>query len=365
MGVYQIGKSWYLDFYYAGKRYKESIGAVNRTVAKEKLIVRKREVIQGTYKPKKLEIPFEKFREQYLEYSESNKMPSSAQRDENSLKHLQRVFDGKRLSDISPFLIEKFKTMRKGEGAAPATINHELACLRHLFTMAVKWGKASTNPGREVKLLKEPEGKDRILTYEEEERLLDYVRTGPKSKHLEAIIITALNTGMRKGEILSLKWENVDFKNGYIIVEKTKNGEIRKIPMNEPLTIALKNVKSAFPSPEYVFAELVKVSGADVWKPYRDVKTAWWKALKETGIVGFRFHDQRHTFGSRLGMAGVDIKTIQELMGHKDIKMTMRYSHPTPEHKKLAVKVLESSHTSFHTTTQEAKTQKVVSIGKH
>ena len=354
MGVYQIGKSWYLDFYYAGRRYKESIGAVNRTVAKEKLIVRKREVIQGTYKPKKLEIPFEKFRQQYLEYSESNKMPSSAQRDENSLKHLQRVFDGKRLSDISPFLIEKFKTMRKGEGAAPATINHELACLRHLFTMAVKWGKASTNPGREVKLLKEPEGKDRILTYEEEKRLLDYVRSGVKSKHLEAIIITALNTGMRKGEILSLKWENVDFRNGYIIVERTKNGEIRKIPMNVPLTTALKSV---IPSSEYVFS-----SGGN---PFGDVKTAWWKALKESEIEGFRFHDMRHTFGSRLGMAGVDIKTIQELMGHKDIKMTMRYSHPTPEHKKQAVKVLESSHTSFHTTPQEAKTEKVVSIGKY
>jgi integrase len=365
MGVYQIGKSWYLDFYYAGKRYKESIGAVNRTVAKEKLIVRKREVIQGTYKPKKLEIPFEKFRQQYLEYSESNKMPSSAQRDENSLKHLQRVFDGKRLSDISPFLIEKYKTMRKGEGAAPATINHELACLRHLFTMAVKWGKASTNPGREVKLLKEPEGKDRILTAEEEKRLLDHVRSAPKAKHLEAIIITALNTGMRKGEILNLKWENVDSKNRYISVvtgsmagERTKNGEIRKIPMNEPLTTALKNVKSAFPSTVYVFSP-------DEKQPYGDVKTAWWKALKESEIEGFRFHDMRHTFGSRLGMAGVDIKTIQELMGHKDIKMTMRYSHPTPEHKKLAVKVLESSHTSFHTTPQEAKTQRVVSIGKY
>jgi len=355
MGVYQIGKSWYLDFYYAGKRYKESIGAVNRTVAKEKLIVRKREVIQGTYKPKKTEIPFEKFREQYLEYSRSNKMPSSAQRDENSLKHLQRVFDGKRLSDISPFLIEKYKTMRKGEGAKPATINHELACLRHLFTMAVKWGKASANPGREVKLLKEPAGKDRILTYEEEKRLLDYVGSGPKSKHLEASIITALNTGMRKGEILSLKWENVDFKTGYIIVERTKNGEIRKIPMNAPLTTALKNVKSSIPSSEYVFS-----SGGN---PFGDVKTAWWKALKETGIERFRFHDMRHTFGSRLGMAGVDIKTIQELMGHKDIKMTMRYSHPTPEHKKQAVKVLESSHTGFHTTSQEAEMGKVVSIG--
>lgn len=354
MGVYQRGGSWYLDFFYDGKRYCESVGPVNRTVAKEKLIIRKREVIQGTYKPKRAEILFEKFREQYLTYCKSNKMPSSAQRDENSLKHLQRVFDGKRLSDISPFLIEKFKTMRKEEGAKPATINHELACLRHLFTMAVKWGKAATNPGKEVKKLKEPEGKDRILTDEEEVRLLQCVRSGAKSKHLEAIIITALNTGMRKGEILGLKWENVDFKAGYIIVERTKNGEIRKIPMNVPLTKALKNVKNAVHRSEHVFSS----DG----KPFGDVKTAWWKALKVAGIEGFRFHDMRHTFGSRLGMAGVDIKTIQELMGHKDIKMTMRYSHPTPEHKKQAVKVLESIHSNFHNRAFSGKEAEAVSI---
>jgi integrase len=358
MGVYHRGGSWYIDFYSAGKRYTESVGAVNKTVAKEKLIVRKREVIQGTYKPKKTEVLFDKFREEYLTYSQSNKRPSSAQRDENSLKHLRRVFDGKRLSDISPFLIEKYKTMRKGEGAKPATINHELACLRHLFTMAMKWGKAGANPGREVKLLKEPEGKDRILTYEEEERLLAYVRSRTKSKHLEAIIITALNTGMRKGEILALKWGNVDLRNGYITVEKTKNGEIRKIPMNKLLTTTLKNVKQAGHSPVYVFATEDEEDG----KPYGDVKRAWWKALEETKIEGFRFHDMRHTFGSRLGMAGVDIKTIQELMGHKDIKMTMRYSHPTPEHKKRAVEILERTHSNFHNSTLPGVAVKVVSI---
>lgn len=357
MGVYRIGKSWYLDFYYGGKRYKESVGPVNRTVAKEKLVVRKREVIQGTYKPKKTEILFEKFREQYLEYSKSNKRPLSSLRDESSLKHLQRAFDGKRLSEISPFSIEKYKTTRKTEGAKPMTINHEMACLRHMFTMAVKWGKAEGNPFKEVKFLKEPQGKDRILAPEEEARLLSYVRSKAKSKHLEAIIVTALNTGMRKGEILRLKWENVDFKNGHIVVVETKNGEIRNIPMNKRLTTILKNVKDKAPSSEYVFCR----DG----KPYGDVKTGWWKALKESGIENFRFHDMRHTFGSRLGMAGVDIKTIQELMGHKDIKMTMRYSHPTPEHKKKAVEILESSHTNFHTTGKKEKTAKLVSIGNH
>jgi integrase len=170
------------------------------------------------------------------------------------------------------------------------------------------------------------------------------------------INLAALNTGMRKGEILSLKWTNVDFKNGVIVVEGTKNGEIRKIPMNQKLTVTLESGKRASRG-EYVFS--------DDGKPYGDVKTGWWSALKKAKIEGFRFHDLRHTFGSGLGMAGVDIRTIQELMGHKDIKMTMRYSHPTPERKKNAVKILDGVTTFFTTVDKNPDSHKVVSIGSY
>jgi integrase len=353
MGVYQVGNNWYIDFYMGGKRYKESVGPANKTIAKEKLVIRKREVIQGQYKPKAVQVQFEKMKEQYLEYSKANKKPSSHLRDDSSMKHLERYFSGKRLSDIAPFLVEKYKVKRQGEKAEPATINRELGCLRHMFNMAIKWGKAQKNPVSEVRFLKEPKEKDRILSPEEEKKLLATVRTGHKAGHLEPIIITALNTGMRKGEILHLKWANVDFGNGYIIVDGTKTGEIRRVPMNRALTETLKRVKKT-PSCEYVFSD---GSG-----PYGDIKTGWWTALAHAGIENFRFHDLRHTFGSRLGMAGVDIKTIQELMGHKDIKMTMRYSHPTPEHKRRAVEILDRSHTSFHTTPETAKRKNVVSI---
>ena len=149
---------------------------------------------------------------------------------------------------------------------------------------------------------------------------------------------------MRKGEILSLKWSNVDFN----------DGEIRKIPMNQKLTLTLENGKKVSKS-EYVFSE----NG----NPYGDVKTGWWSALKKAKIEGFRFHDPRHTFGSRLGIAGVDIRTIQELMGHKDIKMTMRYSHPTPEHKKKAVKVLDGVTTFSQKVVRKPDSHKVISIG--
>lgn len=126
-----------------------------------------------------------------------------------------------------------------------------------------------------------------------------------------------------------------------------KNGKIRKIPMNQKLTPTLENGKEVSKS-EYVFSE----NG----NPYGDGRTRWWLALKKAKNEGFRFYDLRHTFGSRLRMAGVDIRTIQKLMGHKDITMTMRYSHPTPEHMKKAVEVLGTvSNTVTGVQGQESK----------
>ncbi len=354
MGVFLRKNSWYINFWYKGRQYKESVGPVTKGIAKEKLVIRKREVIQGEYKPKEVRAPFKKFSEQYMKYSKGNKRPKSSLRDECSLNHLLPFFGAKILSEMSPFLIEKYKLARKNEEAAVRTINIELACLRHIFNMAIRWKKARVNPVKEVKFLKEPEEKDRILSEEEEVRVLETVRTSPKQKHLEPIVTTALHTGMRKGEILNLKWSNVDFKNRVITVEGTKNGEIRKIPMNEKLTLTLERAKKVAKG-EFVFSE-----GG---KPYLDVKTGWWTALKKAKIENFRFHDLRHTFGSRLGMAGVDIRTIQKLMGHEDITMTMRYSHPTPDHIRKAVEVLEKTFSKTGTGVSEEKSQKVVSIG--
>jgi integrase len=353
MGVYLRGKSWYIDFHYEGKRYTEKVGKVAKSVAEEKLDIKRSEVIRGEWKPKVVKTSFEKFKDEYLEYSRANKKPKSSLRDECSLKHLSRFFGGKALSEISSFMVEKYKLTRREEKAEPGTVNRELACLRHMFNMALRWKKAQTNPVREVKFMKEPKGKERILSDEEEARLLETVRTSPKEKHLEPIIITALNTGMRKGEILNLKWLNVDFKKGYIQVEGTKNGENRKIPMNKKLTDTLEGGKKVSKG-EYVFSE----NG----KPYRDVKTGWWTALKKAGIEGFRFHDLRHTFGSRLGMKGRDIRTIQILMGHKDITMTMRYSHPTPEHMRKAVETLDEVTSIFTTQAIPDVDKKVVNI---
>jgi hypothetical protein len=116
MGVYLRGKSYYFNFYEDGKRYTERVGQVSKSVAEEKLAIKRSEVIRGEWKPKKIHAPFDKFKEQYLEWSKGNKKPKSSIRDNCSLKHLSRLFGGKTLSEVSSFMVKKYKLTRKEEG---------------------------------------------------------------------------------------------------------------------------------------------------------------------------------------------------------------------------------------------------------
>jgi integrase len=140
---------------------------------------------------------------------------------------------------------------------------------------------------------------------------------------------------MRKGEILSLRWDNIDFKHGFILLDTTKNGERREIPINETLRGVLQGLTRRLDIP-YVFFD--NATG----KPYQDVKRSFNTALRKAGIKDFHFHDLRHTFASHLVMAGVDITTISRLLGHKSLTMTLRYSHLAPEHMSKAVDILDT-----------------------
>lgn len=168
----------------------------------------------------------------------------------------------------------------------------------------------------------------RIISYEEENKLLDACNST-----LAPIIITALETGMRKGEILNLQWEHIDLKSRRIMVEETKSGKYRIIPISSVLLKVLSGIRQAS---DFVF----HINNGN---RRQSVRTAFENAVKRAGIPHIRFHDLRHTFGSRAVMGGVDLPTVKELMGHKSINMTMRYSHPTPEHKKMAVERLRTN----------------------
>ncbi|MBL7132225.1 MAG: site-specific integrase [Candidatus Omnitrophica bacterium] len=133
--------------------------------------------------------------------------------------------------------------------------------------------------------------------------------------------------------MLNLKWQDVDFRRGIIHLFKTKNNEKREIPINETVKTALIRVRKHPESP-YIFCDK---NG----KPFKNLRKSFFTALKKAGIINFRFHDLRHTFASHLAMSGIDLNTVRELMGHKSLEMTLRYSHLSPDHKKRAVDILQ------------------------
>jgi integrase len=157
----------------------------------------------------------------------------------------------------------------------------------------------------------------------------------PYADYLEPIVLLAMNTGMRKGEILSLDWQNVDLihKNLTIMSENAKSGKTRHIPLNTEAFETLKKWKGDPSAVGFVF------KGQD-GKPLLEIRKSWATVLDIAKIENFRFHDLRHHFASRLVMASVDLNTVRELLGHSDLTMTLRYAHLAPEHKAAAVNLI-------------------------
>ena len=328
------GVYWYSDFFYKGKRYTKCHGIMSKTVAKEKEREFRNAVASGEYEEGRKKVLFRKFAQRYLEYSKTIKRPSSYRRDESSVERLLTFFSGKYLSEITPWLIEKYRKERLKE-VKKATVNRERACLSNMFQMAKKWSLAKVNPAQEVKRYREELKDVKPLTSEKEKELFDRFDKHPKSRHVIALVLTALNTGMRKREILDLTKDNVDFKKRIIHVIHTKNWEVRDIPMNETLTKVLEEVigENSKDNP-YVFAN------PKTGKPYRDIKTSYSKAVKKIGLEGFTFHMLRHTWCSRMCELGVDEATIMEIGGWKTRSMINRYAHPSMDHKREALEKL-------------------------
>jgi len=231
-------------------------------------------------------------------------------------------------------MIEGYKRER-AKLVKKSTINRELDTLRNMLYKAVEWGYIEKSPYHGVKKYKVNNTNLRILSNEEFELLYNAA-----TDQFKPILLMAVRTGMRLGEILSLKWDDINFKEDYLLVKDSKNYESRYIPIHPELKEALINLKENSNN-EYVF------------EGRKTIKRQWQKAFKGSGIPYCRFHDLRHTFGSNLAMNGVDIVTVAELLGHKDLSMTKRYSHPTPEHKREAVNkidLLNKYKTSFAKT---------------
>ena len=198
--------------------------------------------------------------------------------------------------------------------------------------MAAEWGDIKENPAKKVKSLKGMTKRFRYLVPDEIQKVLSNcdVRLGGL---LKPLVTVAVHIGARKGELLGLKWDQVNFDQGIISLLDTKNGERRDIPMNETVRATLQTIKRR--------NELVFPNRNGKYFDDAQIHLAFRAALDKSGITDFRFHDLRHTFASNLAMERVDLCVIAQLLGHKSLAMTRRYAHLSPKHKTRVVNILD------------------------
>jgi len=271
------------------------------------------------------------------------------------------------MPEITKWQIDKWVADQKKAGKAIATTNRCVAVLKSAINKAIEWEVIDSHPLKKVKPIKtDDQAKIRYLAPEEEARLreaLDRRETQLRAKrvsanewraergypllpdlwraryadHLKPMVLLSINTGMRRGEVFKLDWSNVNFATKTVTVEArtAKSNKTRHIPLNAEALAVLRQWKNQAGGDGLVFK-----SKGD--KGFDNVDSAWEKLLASAKVKAFRWHDLRHHFASRLVMAGVDLNTVRELLGHADIKMTLRYAHLAPAHKAEAVARLVS-----------------------
>jgi integrase len=303
-----------------------------RTMREAKEAVRKiqSDIHDGTYAQQNRKKTFKEFVEEvYIPWAKSNKKTYKV--DLAMLKPMIELFGKKRLTQISSFKIEKYKADRRkviihDRQRAISTVNKELKLLSKIFRM-----EKVKNPCDDVKKLKGEVKRTRYLSPEEEERLMAVIKD--RRSHLWSIIVLGLQTGMRRGEILRLRPEQVDFARNLMHITQTKTGKTLDLPMNNTTReVLLELVAEAKANgQEYLF------TNSRTGTRYNSIKKAFRSAVREAGMEDFRFHDLRHTFGTRAVDSGAPLTGIRDALGHASLETTNRYAHGTEDGKRRAV----------------------------
>jgi integrase len=338
MTIRKRGTRYYYDFMIRRQRYRGAIPEARTKAEAERAETKiKSTVYERRYGKVSASIPFPEFvHSMYLPWAKANKRSSSD--DARHAKVFCSYFGNRTLSEIDYQMIAEFKVERMksitryGRRRKPASVNRELAILSGIFRMAVDYDLITENPCRKVKKLPENNQRTRHLSFDEEDRLFATL-TGQR-EHLKALVTVAIYSGPRRGELLKLRWSDVDFGLNTINFKQTKSNKDRSVPMEPIVKTALLELRDTAGNAEYVFVN------PDTGTRYTDVKKSFSAACREASITDFRFHDLRHTFGTRLADAGVDVVKIKELMGHGSIVTTMRYIHATDQGKRGAIVVL-------------------------
>jgi integrase len=307
----------------------------------------------------------------FLEYKYGPWLLAERPEKRRSLEVLQRLRANfadvlaRPLTEITPWLIEKWRAEQRKRGKAVATLNRDVTVLRSVLSKAVMWHVIDHHPLGDLKPLKvDTHGSIRYLTTYEEARLrtaltrrdaqlkaarargnawrrirgyqeMPSLDRNAYGDHLTPMVLLSLNTGLRRGEIFALRWQDVNIHTKSLTVrgETAKSGRTRHIPLNAEAMLVLQAWRQQSADSALVFPG--KNGGQ-----FDNTRKAWDGVLKVADIIGFRWHDLRHTFASNLVMAGVPLNTVRELLGHTTPTMTLRYAHLAPDHKAAAVERL-------------------------
>jgi integrase len=336
MSVYKRGGVYWYDFWFRGIRYRESTGLTNKTAATDAEAIRRAELAEGragiVHRGPCLK--FEEFvNKEFLPWSagQHQAKPRTHKRYRVAAKPLIAVFGKLPLDAITAAQVEKFKLQRASE-ISPAGVNRDIGALRFMLNLAVRQGHITNNVVTRVRFLPEGPGRMRIISHEERARYFAVA-----SQPLRDVAALMVETGMCPEEVFSIRKENVHLAGHYLFVPSGKTRfRRRNVPLPDAAFAIIKRRMGRARGPHLFWAH----SKAD--DHLTTVHKGHLAALEASRIKPpFRLYDLRHTFGSRSAMAGVDLATLKELMGHSNISTTMRYVHPTPEHKREAVRKLE------------------------
>lgn len=337
MGVYhpKTSKYWWGHFQYQGRRRFVSLGVTYRGMVTDKRLAdeafhkKRSEFVQGIESGHDVDprITLKALADEYLELHARPNKRSVADDEvvlERILGHFGETFPAKR---VTPHALELYRSARVKE-VSRARVNREMAILKSMYSKAVVWGRVLENPVKRIKAFPEENRRERFLSQQEKDALLKAA-----SDWMNPVLVMALNTGMRQGEILGLKWAEVNLDQSVILVKRSKSGKPRHVPINSKLFDLLKRLPKRGPS---VFTD---ESGNMLYR-HGAIRSSFDRLVNKLGLTDFRFHDLRHTFASELAMKGADIKTIADILGHSSTRMTERYMHLSPNHKRVAVELL-------------------------
>lgn len=334
--LYKRENIWYIDFFIGRKRYQKSTGTRYKSVAKDIAKSIERDIANQRFNIDNFDdtckvISFNEIAEEWLEthskiYNSKNQYYNNILRINRHLKPFFKDRGIVNIKNINPKLINDYIAEKKNEGYKNSTINRTLETLRKILNDCITWGYLKQNPFDRISKLKETEQSCNYLNKDEVKIFLENC-----SKVFYPVACCAVYTGMRVGEIISLKKGKVNLEKLVIEVDKslegpTKSRKVRYIPIHTELAEVLKKTIDKNKG-EYVFPKNKRGE-----KRGRDFRTAMKNTLERAGLKKIRFHDLRHTFASNFIMSGGNILSLNKILGHSDLKMTMRYAHLAPDY---------------------------------